>query len=451
MTRPPVGSRTVVPLGAAPDAVVRVPGSKSITNRALLCAALAEGRSELAGVLDADDSDAMVSCIMQLGGAVERDRGRETATVEGVAGRWPAAGGSLDARLSGTTSRFVLPALALGSGRYRLDGRAPLRRRPLGDLIGVLRSWGVGVVEEGEAGHLPVTVTAEGHLPGGTLTIPADRTSQFITALLLTGPHGRRGLRLGLTGAVASRPYLDLTLGVMTDFGARAAWADDRTIAVEPGGYRGRRYRIEPDASSASYFLAAAAITGGRITVEGLGTASRQGDARFVDILERMGATADRRVDRTTVTGGGRLQGIDVDLRDQPDMAQTAAVVAAFAEGPTTVRGVEIIRGHETDRIAAVVTELRRCGIGAEEHADGFTVHPGAPRPATVETYDDHRMAMSFALLGLRAPGIAIAEPGCVAKTFPGFWEVLESLAAGGNARPGGGPVEIVNAGPADE
>lgn len=441
----PVAVRPVDPLPGPLDAVVRVPGSKSITNRALLCSALARGRSHLAGALVADDSDAMADCIRQLGGSVVLDRAAATVEVDGVDGRWPAAGASLDARLSGTTSRFVLPTLALGAGRYRLDGRPPLRRRPLDDVIAVLRSWDVEVVEHGEAGHLPVTVVGSGGVPGGEMTVAADRTSQFVSALLLAGPLGRHGLRLHLKGTVASRPYLDLTLGVMADFGAGGRWEGDDTVVVAPGHYRARRYDVEPDASSASYFLAAAAIAGGRVTVEGLGTASRQGDARFVDLLERLGARVERAPHRLTVTGGA-LHGADLDLRDQPDMAQTVAVLGVFADAPVTVRGVGIIRDHETDRIAAVVSELRRAGIDAREHDDGFTVQPGTPRPAVVRTYDDHRMAMSFALLGLRVPGIGIADPGCVAKTFPGFWDVLGSL-TGGGARPGGdsagGPTRV--------
>jgi 3-phosphoshikimate 1-carboxyvinyltransferase len=433
-------ARRVEPLAEPPRAVVRVPGSKSITNRALLCAALASGTSELSGVLAADDSDAMVSCLMQLGATVDHRRDTGEATITGVGGRWPAAVATLDARLSGTTSRFILPTLALGAGHYTLDGLTPLRRRPMGDVIDVLRTFEIEVVEQGEIGHLPVIVHGRGRLRGGTLTIPADRTSQFVTALLLAAPCADEGLILSLTGTVVSRPYLDLTMVVMGVFGAQADWVDEHTIAVKPDGYRAAAYRIEPDASSASYLLAAAAITGGTVTVEGLGTGSPQGDARFADVLGRMGATVERAADRTTVTGGP-LRGIDIDLRDQPDMAQTLAAVAVHAEGPTIVRGVEVIRGHETDRIRDVVAELGRCGIGADEHADGFTIHPGTPRPATIETYHDHRMAMSFALLGLRAPGIAIADPGCVAKTFPGYWDVLDSLARGGNAgASGAGP-----------
>jgi 3-phosphoshikimate 1-carboxyvinyltransferase len=209
-------------------------------------------------------------------------------------------------------------------------------------------------------------------------------------------------------------------------------------LAVPPGGYRPADYRVEPDASAASYLLGAAAVVGGRVTVEGLGAGTRQGDALFADLLGAMGATVERTATTTTVVGTGRLHGLgEVDMVDMPDMAQTLAAVAVFADGPTRVTGVELIRSHETDRIAAVVTELRRAGIAADESRDGFTVHPGTPRPARIETYDDHRMAMSFALLGLRAPGIEIADPGCVAKTFPGYWDVLDGLRNGGVGRDG--------------
>jgi 3-phosphoshikimate 1-carboxyvinyltransferase len=425
-------ARVVEPLASPPDAVVRVPGSKSITNRALLCAALADGPSDLSGVLVADDSEAMVGCLTQLGVGLAFDRGRGDVAIGGAGGAWPAPGADLDARLSGTTSRFVLPALALGRGRFRLDGRAPLRARPFDDVVTALRGFGVEVEEGSPPGRLPLTVVATGGLDGGEVRVAADRTSQFVSALLLTAPYATGGLRLRLEGAVASRPYVELTRRVMADFGADSAWAGESTLVVPPGRYTGRRYAVEPDASSASYFLAAAAVTGGRVSVEGLGPDSPQGDARFVDVLERMGAKVERSAHRLTVIGGA-LVGIDVDLADQPDMAQTVAVTAVFADGPTRVRGVALIREHETDRIAAVVAELRRCGVDAEEHDDGFTIRPGPPHPATIRTYDDHRMAMSFALLGLRAPGIAVADPGCVSKTFPTFWDVLGTLGSGGN------------------
>jgi 3-phosphoshikimate 1-carboxyvinyltransferase len=244
----------------------------------------------------------------------------------------------------------------------------------------------------------------------------------------MAGPMMRQGLRLELTTDLVSRPYLDLTIAVMHAFGASVQRDGERTYVCRPGRYTGRQYSIEPDASAASYFFAAAAICGGTVRVPGLGRNTVQGDLRFVDVLEQMGATVDVQADYTEVTSSGRLHGVDVDMSDMSDTAQTLAAVAVFASGPTRVRGIGFIRRKETDRIGAVVRELNRCGIRAIEEADGFVVHPGLPQPTLVETYDDHRMAMSFALLGLRVPGIEIADPGCVAKTFPGYWEALARL-----------------------
>jgi 3-phosphoshikimate 1-carboxyvinyltransferase len=232
-------------------------------------------------------------------------------------------------------------------------------------------------------------------------------------------PHG---LRIALRGQLVAAPFVDMTVAVMREFGA-----DLDGLEVAPGRYRGRTFAIEPDASAASYFFASAAITGSRVTVNGLGRHSMQGDREFVHVLANMGATVAVDYDSVTVTGGP-LRGIDVDLRAMPDMAQTFAVVAACAEGESRVRGIEVVRGHETDRIAAVVTELNRCGIGAEEHDDGFTIRPAPLRPAMVGTYEDHRMAMSFGVLSLVEPGITVDNPAVVSKTFPGFWDVLDGM-----------------------
>jgi 3-phosphoshikimate 1-carboxyvinyltransferase len=327
-----------------------------------------------------------------------------------VAGGIDAVEADLDARLSGTTSRFVLPLLALGSGRYRLDGSAPLRSRPMGPGIDALRELGATVEEEGEPGHLPVVVT--GPVRSATTSVRGDLSSQFVSGLLLAAPAMPAGLRVSLRGDLVAAPFVAMTIAVMQAFGASVDGMD-----VPPGMYQAREYAIEPDASAASYFFAAGAITGTAITVPGLAGDSLQGDLRFREVLAEMGAP-------------GALHGIDIDLGDMPDMAQTFAVVAACAEGSSRVRGVQVIRGHETDRIAAVVTELRRCGVGAEETEDGFVVTPAPIRPALVRTYDDHRMAMSFALLGLVEPGIRIEDPEVVGKTFPGFWDALASLPA---------------------
>ncbi len=414
----------VEPLTAPPDATVVVPGSKSLTNRALLCAGLARGATSLVGALDADDTRAMAGCLTALGVRVETAAGGWV--VVGVGGPAAWADAELDCALSGTTARFLLPTLAVGAGTYRLDGGAPLRRRPMGGLLDAVRSLGASITEEGEAGHLPLTVRGT-PLEGGLVRVPGAVTSQFLSALLLAAPFYRRGLELDVDGDIVSAPYVAMTLDVLRDFGAA-----HRGLQVAPGPLVSPgAYEIEPDASAASYFFAVAALTGGRVTVEGLGPGSRQGDLRFADhVLSLMGASVDQDAHHTTVTGPapGGLRGVDVDLRELPDMAQTVAVVATGATGPTRVRGVGFIRGHETDRIEAVVTELRRCGIEAHPHDDGFTVVPGPVHPAEIQTYEDHRMAMSFALLGLLHEGITIADPDCTAKTFPGYFDALGQL-----------------------
>lgn len=423
----------VTPAAGPLDAEVRVPGSKSITNRALVCAGLAHGTTTLEGILLADDTEAMLAGLHELGVRLTVDRSAERVRVVGTRSGRDLTGGLVDARLSGTTSRFLLPVAALGDATAIVDGAEPLRRRPMGDLLDALAQLGASTEPLGEPGHLPVRVDGRG-LAGGDVAIRGDVSSQFLSALLLAAPSMDRGLSVEITTELVSVPYVQLTLDVMGAFGARVRRDGDSRIEVEPGGYRApERFDIEPDASAASYAFAAAAIAGGRVRVQGLGVGSAQGDLAFLDALEAMGATVERTRDWIEVRGGGELRGIEVDLRDSSDTAQTLAVVAPFATGPTTIGGIGFIRAKETDRIAAVVAELRRCGIDAEELPDGMRVHPGAPSAATVQTYDDHRMAMSFALLGLRAPGVSIADPGCVAKTFPGYWGMLDALAGPGD------------------
>lgn len=428
-----------LPITPAPGplaATVAVPGSKSLTNRALVCAALAEGDSVLHHALVADDTAAMRSGLAALGVVVDEqgrpdEIGDVTLRVRGCAGRPPATVAVVDARLSGTTSRFLLPVAALTTGTIRVDGALPLRARPMGPSVAALRRLGVTVTDVGEPGHLPVELTG-GPAAGGPLEVPGSASSQFLSGLLLAGPAMRRGLVVRVTGGLVSRPYVDLTVAVMAAFGVGVERPDERTWAVEPQAYRAAQHRIEPDASAASYAFAAAALVGGSVTVEGLGSGARQGDVRFVDVLEAMGATVERAPERITVRVDRPLQGTEVDMAHLSDTAQTLAVVATAAEGPTRVTGIGFIRGKETDRIGAVVTELRRAGIDAEEEPDGFVVRPGPVRPVIIDTYGDHRMAMAFALLGLRHEGVRIADPGCVAKTFPGYWGFLERLRVGG-------------------
>jgi 3-phosphoshikimate 1-carboxyvinyltransferase len=419
--------RAIAPLTGPPDVTLRVPGSKSLTNRALVAAALADGTSVLDGILLADDTEAMLAALAAVGIGVDVDRVAQRATIVGTGGAVPPGPATVDVRLSGTTARFLAPLLALGHGRYTLDAAPPFRLRPMGPVLDAVGRLGARIEALGEPGHLPVALEAAG-ITGGTVQVAGDVSSQFLSGLLLVGPATRDGLRIELTTELVSVPYVELTIDTLRTFGADVTRPDARTFVVPPTGYRATRTAIEPDASAASYLLAAAAITGGRVRVRGLTDRARQGDAGFARVLAAMGAEVTVDAEGTEVRGTGALRGITVDLGAMSDTAQTLAAVAVFADGPTRVTGIGFIRAKETDRIAAVVTELRRCGIRAEEEDDGFVVHPGQPQPATVRTYDDHRMAMSFALLGLLAPGISIADPGCVAKTFPDYFEVLEQL-----------------------
>ena len=409
-------------------ALVRVPGSKSVTNRALVCAALATGTSRLQGALFADDTDAMLGVLDALGITVRIDEQMATIEVEGCKGAVPPTQVPIDTRQSGTTSRFTLPLLALGSGSYRVTAHTQMQARPMGTTFDALVDLGVEVEALGQEGHLPATVTA-----GGTdaqiLRIAGDVSSQFLSGLLLIGPCLANGLMIELTTDLVSRPYVDLTIAVMASFGALVEQPDERTFMVEPGGYHASDYDIEPDASAASYPLAAAAVCGGSVTVAGLGLDALQGDAGFADVLTQMGATVDRDQRGTTVNAErGHLSGGTFDFTHISDTAQTLAAIAPFAAAPVTITGIGFIRRKEIDRIAAVAAELRRGGVRVDDDPDGWTIHPGPVAPVTFETYDDHRMAMSFALIGLATTGIAIAGPGCVAKTFPGYWAMLDQI-----------------------
>ena len=436
---PGVRVLAVEPLGGPVAATVTPPGSKSITNRALVVAALAEGTSTLTGVLDADDTRAMVSCLRALGAGVLLDAQSATAEVNGVGGSLAlppevSRPVELDARLSGTTARFVLALCALGPGPYRLDGAAPLRTRPMGGGVAALEALGVAVAPPG-ATTLPVVCTG-GPVAGGRVSVGGAESSQFLSGLAMAGACCPDGLEIGVSGGLVSAPYVAMTVAVMRHFGAEVDHASDWSwLRVAPGGYRPGTLAVEADASAASYFLAAAALCGGEVRVEGVGGSSLQGDVAFAGVLADMGAEVDIEADAVTLRGPaapGALSGITVDLGELSDTAPTLAVVAAGARGPTEVTGIGFIRAKESDRIAAVVTELRRLGVHASETPDGFRVEPAdGPlelREAAVRTYDDHRMAMAFTVLGLAAPGVHIVDPGCVDKTYPGFFDAVGGL-----------------------
>jgi 3-phosphoshikimate 1-carboxyvinyltransferase len=428
-----MNSVEVQPLSQPFDVAVRPPGSKSITNRALICAALARGTSTLEGALFAEDTEAMVRCLSALGVSIQAEKSAQRVTVQGMRGVPQVDGAVLDAGLSGTTSRFIAPVAALSQSTVVLDGAAPLRLRPMGEMFDALTALGCVLEPLGEPGCLPVQIEARG-LAGGPIELRGDVSSQFLSGLLLAAPEMDAGLQVDMISELVSKPYVEMTLKVMQAFGAQTTHDNFRRLSVEPTGYRAvNEFVVEPDASAASYFFAAAALLGGSVSIQGLGTDSLQGDLRFVDVLERMGAQVIRTATSTQVVGTGRLHGIEVDMAEISDTAQTLAAIAPFADSPTRVTGIGFIRAKETDRVAAVVTELQRLGISAVEEPDGFLIHPGVPKPGVVQTYRDHRMAMSFALVGLRSAGIQIADPACVAKTYPNFWNDLETLRGSGS------------------
>jgi 3-phosphoshikimate 1-carboxyvinyltransferase len=416
---------TLQPFTSPVDAKVTVPGSKSYTNRALVCAALARGTSTLAGALASDDTAAMIDCLTALG--IEITQADDAWTVVGCDGRLPNTTATLRCRLSGTTARFITPVACLGNGPYRVIGGEPLQARPMAGQFDALRSLGALIESEGETNHLPVTVQ-RGTFRGGLVHVPGNTSSQFLSGLLLAAPCYGDGIDVEVTTDLVSRSYVDLTLQTIEAFGGHIVQATDSRFHVGFGGYLARRYEVEPDASAASYLFAAAALTGGRIRVNGLHRSSRQGDVVFVDILTQMGCTVSDSGKGLEVVGPSQLHGVEINMQNCSDVAQTLAAIAPFADSPTRITGIGFIRGKETDRVAAMVTELQRCGIEAIEEPDGVLIMPGAPQPADIKTYDDHRMAMSFALLGLRVPGITILDPDCVGKTFPDFWTTLEHL-----------------------
>jgi 3-phosphoshikimate 1-carboxyvinyltransferase len=408
-------------------AAVLLPGSKSIANRAIACAAMATGRSRLTHVPDGDDTVAMVAGLRALGVPIEADG--PAVFVTGRGGHLADGPADVDARLAGTTSRFVTALAALGPGPVRVDGAPPLRTRPMGPLHDALTALGARITPVGEPGRLPVIV-AGGALRGGHLVLRGDVSSQFVTALMLIAPCLPGGLEIEVSSPLVSRPYVELTAAVLAAFGVPDVDLGSARIVVPEATYWANDLTIEPDASSATYIAAAAALgrAGSRVHLRGLGPDSVQPDARFFALLAAMGARVERHDDGTWVEGTGRLRGIDADLSGCSDAVPTLAVLAATGEGPTRVRGVGFIRAKESDRIGALATELRRCGAVVDEHDDGLTVHPAVLRGGRVQTYDDHRLAMAFAVLGRRVPGITIEDPDVVAKSFPGFWEVIDQL-----------------------
>ncbi len=431
--------RTIEPLRQPLSGRVRVPGSKSLTNRAMILAALAEPGPQgadtiLTHALAAEDTELMAACLAQLNIPIDWDRTLEILRVTAA----PRAAWPKEARFfcgnSGTTIRFLAALLSLGHGRFELDGTPRMRQRPIEPLLDALRQLGVHAESIHGSGCPPIRIESQG-LSGGSARISGEASSQFLSALLMVAPRAAGPIDIAVEGPLVSWPYVQMTQRVVDYFADRTSdsalftTAPPASFAIRPLHYFTKRLEIEPDASSASYFLAGAAITGGRMVIEGLNRSSWQGDAAFVDVLASMGCTVEETANPPTLTlVGGPLRGIDVDMNTISDTVMSLAVVALFAQGPTTIRGVAHIRWKESDRLAALAAELRRLGAHVTEQPDGLHIEPAPLRGASLNPHGDHRLAMAFSLIGLRVPGILIQEPDCVAKTYPTFFQHLDKL-----------------------
>ena len=402
---------------------VRLPGSKSISNRVLLLASLAEGETEVTGLLDADDTRVMRDALSALG--VRFQAGK----VVGVGGVFPVKQAELSLGNAGTAFRPLTAALALSGGEYRLSGVARMHERPIGDLVDALRAIGASVDYAGREGYPPLIVHP-GKVSASLVRVRGNVSSQFVTALLMALPLLEKASTLEIQGELISKPYVEITLNVMRRFGVEVSRDGWRAFHIPAGSYTSPgKIFVEGDASSASYFLAAGALGGGPVRVEGVGRSSIQGDVRFTEVLERMGATVSIGENFIEVKGDGKLRAIDMDMNHIPDAAMTAAVLALFADGPSTLRNIGSWRVKETDRIAAMATELRKLGATVEEGRDYLSITPAPLRPnVAIDTYDDHRMAMSFSLVSLGGIPVRINDPSCVGKTFPQYFGELTSI-----------------------
>jgi 3-phosphoshikimate 1-carboxyvinyltransferase len=415
----------VTPLENPPDATIRVPGSKSVTNRALIIAALAVGSSRILNPLFSDDSFWLMNALVRLGIGVSADREKGEVYVSGQGGGFDASGVDLFVGNAGTVARFLPPVLALGRGPYTVDGVPRMRERPVASLVDAMRQLGAAVAYAGEVGKFPLAIKGGGLL-GGEARFSASKSSQFISGLLMAAPYAEAPVTLYPEGR-KEWPYVGITAALMRAFGVEVVETNGR-FAVDPATYCSREYEVEPDASGASYFMAAAAATGGRVRIPGLGSSSPQGDLRFAEVLRDMGCRVEITASTTEVIGPDRLRGVEVDMNAFSDTMITLSAIAPFAQGPTTIKNIAHTRLQETDRLRAVQTELNRLGIKTQTTPSSIHIIPGKIRPGVVRTYGDHRMAMAFAVTGLVAPGIAIGDPGCVSKTFPGYFGALQSL-----------------------
>jgi 3-phosphoshikimate 1-carboxyvinyltransferase len=407
------------------DAVVRVPGSKSLTQRALIAAALAEGESALIGPLASEDTHYTITALRQMGIAID-DSSPERWAVRGCGGAIQTPAAEIFLGNNGTATRFLTSAAALGTGCFRITGGERMTQRPIAPLMAALRGWQVRIDSEAGTGCPPLRIDADG-LSGGPTVLPEGKSSQYLSSLLLVAPYAKQPAELTVQGEVLSKPYVEMTLAVMRDFGIHAEAASAlNQFRIPQGCYKGIEYAVEGDASGASYFWAAAAVTGGRVTVANVPSPSLQGDAGLVRLLAQMGCEISTAQGGITVQGPQMLRGIEANMGNMPDVAPTLAVVAAFAQGATVISNIEHLRIKECDRLAVMVTELRKLGVEAEEERDRMIIRGrgGAGlHGADIATHEDHRIAMCFAVAGLRVPGVKIHGQDCVAKSFPDFWQ----------------------------
>lgn len=405
-----------------------VPGSKSYTNRALIIAALAQGTSNLTGMLKSDDSYWCIDALKRLGTTI--DVQEDVVFIEGSAGKWKNNSGELFIGAAGTIARFLPGALSIAKeGSWKIDGIPQLRDRPLTPLINALRQLGGKVEYLSENKGLPLQVTGMG-LQGGDVSIPGNVSSQFLSGLLIASPYANEPVRINVSDGLVQPSYIGITIQLMRQFGAQVEHSDDfQHVTIQPTGYQGRDIVLEADASTACYFLSLAALTGGTIRVKNVGYNSYQPDARFIDVLEKMGCAVIKDTTFLQVTGPKQLRGgFEVDMKPMSDQAVTIGALAPFADKPITVSNVAHIRAHESDRISVICQSLTKMGVKVEEREDGFTIYPGQPHGAVLDPHDDHRNAMVFGLLGVMVPDVHILDPGCVSKTCPTYFTELQNL-----------------------
>ncbi|MBN2062460.1 MAG: 3-phosphoshikimate 1-carboxyvinyltransferase [Deltaproteobacteria bacterium] len=407
------------------EATVKINGSKSLTHRALIASSLAQGESRLGSFLSCEDTFYTVGALREMGSVISIED--DIVTVKGTGGSLSPVAGMKPINLgdSGTSFRLLLSVAALGKGSYLFDGSSRMRSRPIGDLVKALNMLGVEVCSVDRGGFPPVLIKADG-IPGGRVKIPGNISSQYISSLLLVGPYTREGLEIDIAGALVSRPYVDLTIDVMKTFGVDVENKDYKSFRIPEGGhYKPCRFEIEGDVSAASYFWGAAAITGGKITTKNICPYStRQGDINLLHIMEKMGCIVERKSDSVTIRGEN-LEGVDVDMSSMPDMVPTLAAVALFARGKTFIRNVSHLRHKESDRLGDTVCEWSKLGANIEELDDGLVIQGGVElHGADIDPHNDHRLAMSLAMVGLRVQGIRIINENCVGKSFPMFWEM---------------------------